>query len=302
VFDVISFGSAIVDLLLKSPAFKIKETAGRRFICQPYGEKVEAKEMVISSGGAGTNAAVSFARLGLRSAVVARLGRDFFGRLIVNELESEGVTTDLLAQKDEETDVSVILIGPDGDRTVLVYRGPTRLEEEDFDWGRLDSQWFYLSSLEGNLDLAEKLIVFSQRKAIRVAWNPGRRELEERGRVLNLAGQVEVFNLNRKEMEELVGLKFEDQGFWSKVAEIGAKVVLVTDGRNGAYLFQRKKPLFKPAPKVEPVDETGAGDAFGSGFVAGLINNLSLDQSFELAMRNAASVVQQIGAKKGLGR
>jgi len=287
---------------LKSPLFEVKEINGKKLICQPYGEKVEVTEKLVCPGGAGTNSAVSFSRLGLHSAIVARLGKDFFGRLIVDELEKEKVATNLLAQKDQETDSSVILIGPDGDRTILVYRGTTRLEEKDVDWDKLDAGWFYLSSLEGNLDLVEKLITFSKEKAIKVAWNPGKRELDHKAKVLQLAGQVEVFNLNREEMEALIGLKVEDQGFWQKVASIAAKIILVTDGRNGAYLFQKGEPIFKPSPKLTPVDETGAGDAFGSGFVSGLINNLSLDQSFELAMKNAAAVVQELGAEKGLGK
>ena len=302
-FDVISFGSAIVDIFLKSADFKlVKGVNGGIAICELYGAKIEIEERVICSGGGGTNTAVSFSRLGLKSAVVARLGQDLFGQLIVNELEQEGVATEFLVRREEETDTSVILIGPDGGRTILVYRGPTRLEIEDVDWSKLSSRWFYLASLEGNLDLIERLIDFAQQKKIQVAWNPGKKELDQREKVIKLASRVDLFNLNREEMEELIGEKLEAKDFWPKVKELKTRLVIVTNGRNGAYLLSQDGLIFKPTPTSSPVDETGAGDAFGSGFVAGLIKGMDLENAFELAMRNAASVVQKIGAKAGLLR
>ncbi len=299
-FDVISFGSAIVDIFLKSADFRLVKNKGKTIICQPYGAKIELKKRVICSGGGGTNTAVSFARLGLRSAVVARLGRDLFSQLIVDELEQEGVITDFLVRKEEETDTSVVLIGPDGGRTILVYRGSTRLEIEDINWSRLSSRWFYLASLEGNLNLVERLIDFARKRKIRIAWNPGEKELRQRERIIRLANQVDLFNLNREEMEELARERLGAKNFWPKVKELGARLVIVTNGRDGAYLLSSDNLIFRPAPARSPVDETGAGDAFGSTFVAGLIRGFTLEAAFELAMVNAASVVQKIGAKAGL--
>ncbi len=288
-FDVITFGSAIVDVFLKSSHIFKRDK-----------EKINIDERVICAGGGGTNTAVSFVRLGLNCAAVVRLGDDLFGQLIVEELEQEKVNINFLVQKNEETDSSVILIGPNGKRIILIYRGPTRLEDKNINWDKLNAKWFYLASLEGNLDLAEKLISFANKKNIKVAWNPGKKELTRSSRVFQLANNVELFNLNREEMEELIGEKFRDKQFWEKVKKVGAKLTIVTDGRSGAYLLNEKKLLFKSTPKTIPIDETGAGDAFGSGFVAGLIKGMSLESAFDLAMKNGASVVQKIGAKAGL--
>jgi len=285
-FDVITFGSAIVDIFLWVEEIK--------------GEKTEVKKRVIASGGGGTNTAVSFHRLGLKSAPVSRLGEDFFSRIIVRELKKENIPLDFLVRKKEETDCSVILVGPKGKRTIFVYRGETRLEIDDIHWRKLQARWFYLTSLEGNLDLAERLILFARKNEIRIAWNPGRRELAERKRVMKLANLTTVFNLNREEMEFLLAKRVGGDDFWEKAAGIKGKFKIVTDGRNGAYLLSGPKRYFLPASKMVPVDETGAGDAFGSGFVAGLIKGMNPKGAFDLAMRNAASVVQKIGAKKGL--
>jgi len=287
-FDVITFGSAIVDIFLWVEKIK--------------GEKMEAKKRVIASGGGGTNTAVSFRRLGLKSAPVARLGGDFFSQIIIRELKKEGLSLDFLVRKKEETDSSVILIGPEGKRTIFVFRGKTRLEIDNIPWKKLQAKWFYIASLEGNLDLVEKLILFAQKNKIKVAWNPGKRELAEKKRVIKLANSATVFNLNREEMEFLLAKRIREADFWEKAAGIKSEFKIVTDGRDGAYLLRGKKRHFLPTSKVTPIDETGAGDAFGSGFVTGLVKGMKPKVAFDLAMHNAASVVQKIGAKKGLLR
>lgn len=302
-FDVISFGSAIVDIFLQSDSFKLfSSDQEKKLVFENYGEKIEINKRTICSGGGGTNTAVSFARQGLDAALVARFGNDAFGQIIVDELNKEGLNTSLLVQKSEQTDNSIILIGPDGGRTILVCRGQTRLEKQNINWDQLRAKWFYISSLEGNLDLAEELINFALENEIRVSWNPGSKELKSKTKVKKLAEKVEVFNLNRQEMQSLVGQNLDDTSFWQLVRNLGVPLTIVTDGRRGAYLLHDQGLHFLPTPKTDPVDETGAGDAFGSGFIAGLIKGRDEKSAFGLAMKNGSSVVQHIGAKEGLLR
>ncbi len=300
--DIVCFGSAIVDIFLQSDSFKLIEKDETTFVCKKYGEKIEVSQRVICTGGGGTNTAVSFSRQGLKAGLACRFGSDLFGQFIVNQLQREGVQSDFLVQKEEETDTSVILVGPDGGRTILVCRGDTRLEEKNIDWDKLKAKRFYITSLEGNIHLAEKIIEFGHQKAIKVSWNPGKKELQNKQKVKQLAAKVEIFNLNRTEMEELIETNIDDQSFWHQVANLNVPLTIVTNGRLGAYLLDKNEMHFMPADEVDPVDETGAGDAFGSGFVAGLIKGMDKKQAFGFAIKNAASVVQYFGAKKGLLR
>ncbi len=291
-YDVITFGSAIVDIFLQLEDLNLVSAVKE--------EKIEVDKRTICTGGGGTNSAVSFVRQGLNCAVVGRFGDDSFGEYIVKDLEKESISTDYVVQKSEQTDISVILLGTSAGRKILISRGKTRLEISNINWKKLDSKWFYITSLEGNLDLAEKLIGFAVDKNIKVSWNPGKRELENKKKIKSLAEKVEVFNLNRQEMQNLVDLNLEDTSFWQEVNKLGANLTLVTDGKEGAYLHDRKKEYFLPAPKTEVIDATGAGDAFGSGFVAGLIKGMDKKSAFGLAMKNGSSAVQYVGAKKGL--
>jgi len=302
-FEVISFGSAILDVLLKSPDFQIAKTKKaftQSSLIIPYGVKSEVSDLVFSSGGGGTNTAVGLARLGLKTALVARCGWDFAGKIIRQEIKKEKVFDEFLVQlEDEKTDYSTILIGPDGNRTILVWRGGTRLEADIIDFKKLNSFWFYIASLEGNLDLLERLIDFAQKNHIKVAVNPGKREIKEKEKLIPLLQKVEVLLINQEEAKLLGDL-----------SSLTKTMVAVTSGEKGVLLKVpgkgqpacRQGRLKMAGFKVKMVDQTGAGDGFGCGFIGGLAKGLEIEKALKLGVANGASVVTKIGAKEGLIR
>jgi len=317
-FDIISFGSAVLDVFLTSPDIKVIKS-GEFFtgkaIAVPYGAKSEVDRLVICSGGGGTNTAAGFSRLGLKAAVVARCGWDFAGKIIRQEIKKEGVDDRFLVQVEgEQTDHSTILVAPDGGRTILVYRGGTRLEKAVINWKEINAFWFYVASLEGNLDLLEELADFAKKNQIKIAVNPGRKELEQKKRLLEIAQKLDVLILNREEAAKLLDLTIADEKVFEKICLVLPKAtVVVTDGANGlsaclpseasAKLGAPKKGrLVIDGFKVKMVDATGAGDGFSAGFIGGLAKSWPLEKSLKLGVSNGASVVTQIGAKTGLIR
>lgn len=303
-FDVICFGSATLDVFIKSPSLRIiksDEFFTGQGIAAPYEAKCEVERLVITSGGGGTNTAVGFSRLGLKSAVVARCGWDFAGKMVRKEIKKEGVDDSLLVQlEEEETDYSTVLIGPDGGRTIFVYRGKTRLDESVIDFKKLKSKWFYCSSLEGNILLLRKLVEFAKEKGVKIAVNPGGKEIEKK-ELLPIIKKVDVLIVNREEAAKLVGVSVFDPKLFRKTALVSEGIVCVTQGAEGVYLFDQKDNLLvSDGFKVEMVDATGAGDGFGCGVVAGLIKGWSLEDSLKLGVANGASAVMEIGAKAGL--
>ncbi len=304
-YDVISFGSAVLDVFLKAPDLRIiesKEVFTDRALILPYGIKSEVDELHICSGGGGTNTAVGFARLGLKTAIVARCGWDFAGKLIRQEIKKEKVFDELLVQLEgERTDYSTILIGPDGNRTILVYRGGTGLEKSVVDFQKLNSFWFYITSLEGNLDLLKTLVGLAKKNHIKVALNPGRREIKQKKELLEIVKEIEFFIVNEKEAALLTDLSSRMEVLKNLIAHLPRTNLVVTRGTNGVYLHQSGgKKIEKPALKVKMVDQTGAGDAFGSGFIGGLASGFSIERALDLGIANGASVVGEIGAKEGL--
>lgn len=301
-FDVITFGSATLDVFLRSPGLEVEMGGDGKDICVRYGAKLEVNEIYFESGGGGTNSAVTFARQGLKTACVVQIGDDFAGSKVSADLAKEGVSLDLIdIQKGTYTDYSTVLWAPDGGRTILVYRGPTKLEIANVAWDKLETEWFYVSSLEGNLEIMEKLTGLGKK----IAWNPGGRELKQKEAILKLLPQVTQFNVNKEEMEQLLadGRPMEIKELLKLAQSLPCQWIVITDDRRGAYLWDRENSVWWHSGIYEKslrVETTGAGDSFGSGLVTGLIKQLPLQEALHLAAANSSSVVAQVGAKKGI--
>lgn len=303
-FDVISLGTATLDVFLKSTGLDIETQNGEKDICVSYGAKIEVNEIFFESGGGGTNSAVTFARQGLKVASIVQVGDDFAGEKIIADLKKEGIETSFInIQEKSYTDYSTILWAKDGGRTILVYRGKTRLESIHVPWGDLETKWFYLSSLEGNLEIVKEII--SHFPSVKIAWNPGSRELNQKNELISLLPEITQFNVNKEEMEELInnGKSTETKELLKMVQKLPCQYIVITDDKRGAYIWDRKKSvwlhtgIYKNAPRLET---TGAGDSFGSGLVTGFIKGKGLDDSLYLASANATGVIGQVGAKKGI--
>lgn len=297
-FDCITIGAGTVDIFVKSTAFVVDQDC----LSLPYSSKNEINESLICSGGGATNAAVSFSRLGLKSACLSLIADDPLSSYIIQDLSKNKVDNSLIVlDKHQYSDYSVILVGPDGGRTILTNRGKTRLEEKHFHWSRLTkTKWFYITSLEGNLDLLEKIIGFAYDHNIKISLNPGNRELLKLKSLKPLLRFVDFLLLNKTEAQQLITSDYHDPKFWQKLKLLGSKIVAVTKGRQGAHVLSPQGDYFSPIINIHPVDETGAGDAFGSTFVASLIHGHNLSESLYWAIKNSASVVSTLGAKPSL--
>ena len=303
-YDVITFGSAILDVFVTSPDFRLVKSARSitgQLLAVPYGTKAEVTDLQFASGGGATNTAVAFSRLGLKTALAARLGWDFAGKFIRDELKKEKVSLDFLAQfEGESSDWSIIMLGPDGGRTALVWRGPTRLEKSLLNFRQINSSWFYISSLEGNMSLLEELVIFAGEHKIKVALNPGKREFEDKTALLKIANKVEVFIVNKEEARQLCNYCDGDDALRQLTDKIHCPLLVITNGEQGIEGKGQMGNFKLPALKVKMINQLGAGDAFGAALVAGLISGVGEKTALKWGIANGASVVGKIGAKTGL--
>lgn len=305
-FDVITIGSATLDIFVKSPSFKVlpsSESETGVVLCEAYGAKIEVDEMQILSGGGATNAAVSFQRKGLRTAVIAEMGKDIAAEAVLRDLHDGSVDTRYMVQEpSERTAMSVVLVAPEGGRSIVTYRGASKmLEVRDIDWSSMETRWMYISSLGGHIELLEKIVLFGQEKGIKIAVNPGGGELAKGEKLRNLIGQLEVLVLNAEEACALTGMTIDKQEeAFEEVRKMGARYIVITKGQQGSYVYEEGKRWQSEALGKKAVETTGAGDAYGSGFVAGLALGWDVLKAIQLAGVNAASVVMHVGAKKGL--
>lgn len=304
-FDVVTFGSAFVDVYLQSPDFKMIKTGSSPTgvaLCEVYGGKIAIEKQVITTGGGATNSAVGFERLGLQTAAVCCVGKDDWGLFVRKELKKEGVSLLYVQQADVPTSYSTMLVSKEGGRSALIYRkASSKLSWHKVDWRKLDPAWFYVSSLGGDLTLLTKIVREAQAKGIKIALNPGSKEIQAEGKLRAFLPQVEVLLLNRQEAARLTRHEFKNmEAIVKDVMKLGVKAVAITEGRKGATVVKEGRVVKLAAYKNKVVEETGAGDAFGTGLVAGLIKGYSMNKALKLGLANGASVVEHFGPKKGL--
>lgn len=306
-YDVITIGSATRDLFIQSPAFEIHEKDHSEVsieACFPLGSKIELDDIVLTTGGGATNAAVTFARLGHKAACICAVGDDDPGKEAAAALKEERVDVSLaqvVARK--KTAFSVIALAGSGERTVLVYRGASEaLDVGKLRWPRLKTRWFYISSLGGNVAVVKKVLAHAAKTGARVAWNPGAKELKLGLHALSpLIRKVDVFNLNKEEAAHLVNTDPENfRHILKSLRDLPKRALVVTDGLKGAFAADRASTLHCGVIDVPRVNVTGAGDAFGSGLVAGLLKKDDLRYALAVGTWNATGVVQKMGAKTGI--
>lgn len=303
-YDIISIGAATKDVFLISKDFKlIKSNKFSTGVgeCFAYGAKLELGDVYFDIGGGATNSAFTYTNLGLKTGVCSRVGKDIYGLEIMHLLADKGIGLNLATDRKHKTAYSTVLVMPNGDRTILVYRGASaNFSDQDINWNKLKTKWVYLSSVAGSTSLLGHLFGYSKTNRVKVSWNPGSDELRlGKVHLERYLKEAYVFNVNREEAAVLTGKK-EIKDMFKLINRLSPGYNIITDGAKGAYLSDGILTYHAKALVTQVKNTTGAGDAFGSGFVAGLILKNDWDYALRLAMLNANGVLQKMGAKAGL--
>lgn len=298
-------GAAVVDVLLKSKSLRVMKShqvEGGLALCEVLGGKIEAEDGVLESGGGATNVAVGLHRLGEAVRMISRIGDDELGGVLVGQLEKEAVDMTYLQRAKGKTGISAVLVASDGSRSIVTYRGESgEIERDEIDWnGIRGADWIQISSLGGDLDLLDDLIAFSLEHGIRVGLNPGKKELAQKERLRKILPKLDLFIVNRMEAADFWGSGFDDEELMKKFVNAGVRTMMITDGKRGASMYRGGRQIKMEAYPDKSVDDTGAGDAFVSGVVAGILQGKKTEEILKMGLANGGSVVAKLGAKKGL--
>ena len=301
-YDVITVGSATVDVFAKthfSELIKIIDPKGETdLIAFPSGSKILVDDLEFTIGGGGTNTAVALSRLGHKVGFLGKLGEGTNSDFIHKHLMKERIDL-LCAHGKGNAGYSVILDSLDHDRAILAYKGINdELGIKDVPFKKLKTKWFYFSAMMGeSFHTLEKVAEFAQKNKIKTAFNPSAYLAEKGSRYLrNILSKTELLILNKDEAELLVG-KGSFDSLLVKLKGLGPKIVVITDGKNKLYAIDGLHIYSAFPPPVKIVDSTGAGDAFASSFLCGLLKNKDTEFAIKLGIINAQSVVSHYGAK-----
>lgn len=305
-YDFIAIGDIVTDAFVRLKEATVSSDASgeRRKLSMAFGDKIPYEFVeVVKAVGNSPNAAVSAARLGLKTAMVTDVGDDHHGSECLATLKKNGVAVEhVRAHRNMETNYHYVLWYED-DRTILVKHQEYTYSFPDIGTPR----WVYVSSLAQNsLSYHEEIVKYLEaHPEIKVAFQPGTFQMKlGTEKLKGLYKRTEAFFCNVEEAKRILGI-IEDMPvaeLMKRLAALGPKIVVVTDGPKGAFCFDGNESWFMPPYPDEkpPYERTGAGDAFASTFTAALALGLPVTEALRWGPINSSSVVQFIGAQRGL--
>jgi ribokinase len=311
--------------------------ADNSFLLLEEGRKTEALEISTHVGGGAVNAAVAMARLGLDVGALVKLGKDARAETVLGHLMHEGVST-RWAMRDGRatTGASVLISSHDRNAAIFTFRGAnTLLEESDLRNEAFATDVVYVSSLSNeSADAFPAIIERAKAQGALVATNPGVRQLSSRGSAFQeTLKQIDILAVNRSEADVLVpglvtrfgegvrglatkageqlprlatrgfigvGHEMGVVDFFAGLRKLGPRYVVVTDGREGAFLGSPEAIMYCPVLETKVAGTAGAGDAFNATFTACMALGRPAEEALRAAAINSASVVNHVDTQTGL--
>ncbi|MFT7087991.1 MAG: sugar/nucleoside kinase (ribokinase family) [Rickettsiales bacterium] len=314
-YNIVGIGNAIVDTICvveDSLLTKYNLTKGGMFLIDEANatnlETLKYEE--IKSGGSVSNSIATMAMLGSKTALIGKIGQDRFGDIFEEDLKKIGCDFSCKNKtKTGSTATSYVLVTPDGERTMCTYLGQaSKINDEVDDKIIQNSEILYL---EGYL-WDEPETILALRRAISIATKSKTKIAfslsdafcvdRHREEFLNIFNHLDFLFANESEIEFLIGKDFSKNNYQKVKDEIAARnpnlVVAMTRSSKGAIVFNQGNVQIVPTIECKKVvDATGAGDSFAAGFLHGINNDFSTEDSALLGNILAGGVISQIGAR-----
>jgi sugar/nucleoside kinase (ribokinase family) len=296
--DVICIGGAVVDIPLQPVDKDIFD-----------GVSYPLERIAITTGGDALNEAIIISRLGYRSTLMTKVGKDMMGNYIIQECLKNNVDVSCIVVADQiDTTISIALIRPDGERTFVTNRngssGRTNIGDVDFSRFK-DAKIISLASIFNNplFDNEALVRIFSAAKSAGLIVCADIKPSKD-GKGFNDIRQalslVDYFFPNYSEAAELTG-KNDLEEISEILIDAGVKYVVIKTGKDGCYIRSRTECHSVSAySKANRVDTTGAGDNFAAGFIVAILDGLSLVECGKFANGVASVSIQTVGATTGV--
>ena len=305
--DFLAIGDTVVDdfILLKDAKVHCDIDTDACTISMRWGDKIPFVSSTIVAGvGNSANAAVSAARLGLNAALMATIGDDRDGDAIMEHFAEEGLSTELLTRAAGKSTNHHYVLSYESERTILVKPEPY---DYVFPMDLPAAKTVYLSSLgeAGEKYYADMAEYLNRHPDIFFTFQPGTFQMNMGAEALaSIYRRANLLVVNKEEAERILKLPAgqEIASLLEAARALGPKFVVITDGREGAYAYDGEQKLRVPMYPDDraPFERTGAGDAFASTVTAALTLGKPLAEALLWGPVNSMSVVQDVGAQKGL--
>lgn len=264
------------------------------------------KEDNLCCGGSIANSLYIATKLGCKGHHIGVIGTDLIGEKTIQDYSNNNIGQSFNESKvNGDSGCCIVLITPDGERTMLTYLGvSSSFNSIDFIYPLIDqSERFfiegYLLSDDSSYELIlNNLIPYAKKMNIPILFslsNAGLVGFFKSRFLAVLEKNIDIIFCNKSEAEAISDKNTpeEFQSFFNQYT----KEVIITDGNNGAFAIEKEKITYFPTEPIIPIDSTGAGDAFAGAYISGMINDQSKETIGLLANKTAKIVVSQMGAR-----
>ncbi len=299
-FDLVSVGDCTIDTLLQVHDAEVNCTLhhDRCVICFNYADKLPVDKIHRKVAGNAANNAVGASRLGLKSAIYTIIGNDGTGDQIKDVFKKEKVSLEYLIHDSKQETNSSVVINYKGERTILVYHASRVYNLSS----HINAKWMYYTSVgPEHKKLNQQVISLVKKKKIKLGYNPGTYQLRAGAKYVKEVMKVaEVLFVNKEEATRIVGPQFDIRHYLMALHKIGTKIVVITDGRNGSFVFDGEKFWQMGILNTPVVERTGAGDSFATAFIAALFHKKNIHPAMRWGTCNSSSVIMKYGPQDGL--
>lgn len=288
---------------LQKGTMQLADEAAQHYLSNALYEQTQAKGQ--ASGGSAANTTVAFAALGGQAFYACRVGNDPLGRFYLNDLADAKVATSTLSMSDGETGTCMVMITPDGERTMHTYLGITaELSKDQVDLDILPKARFlyiegYLATSPSAREAVREARKVAHANDIKTALSlsdPAMVQYAREGLEDLLASGVDILFCNQQEALMYTQTTNLEEALAALIKL--SPLVIITRGSDGAIIAKDHDEIIQvDAIQVDAVDSNGAGDAFAGAFLYGLSKQYDLAQAGKLAAQVAGNVVAQFGPR-----
>ncbi len=301
-YDIVSIGDTTIDSFIELEEASVHCNVDHSDcqLCMSYANKIPYKNLTVLPAGNSTNNAVGSARLGMKNAFISSVGNDEEGKAIIRELKAEGIDTSMIkVNNGVRTNAHFVLVYQ-GERTILIKHNKFQYHLPNY----LNTKWIYFSSMaQGTEHFHTQFGKFlKSNPKIRVSFNPGTFQMRMGTKKLkDIYDRTEILFLNREEAQLVTKIDSRDiKKLAGGMHKLGAKIAVITDGREGSYVSDGKQIWFMDHYNGPRIEATGAGDAFGTAFTAAIHFGKSVQEAIQWGTINGGNVVLHVGPHAGL--
>lgn len=296
-------GSAAVEVYAVSRHLKPEMHERRELIVLSNENTVWLDNSIADVGGGGLIAAITMARQKLQPQLVAKLGADLFGRLILDTCDEEAISTKHIVKDNKHhTDTTVHLTMTGKAQTLLQFAG-SHIALAAKQLSLPAANQLYIATLPGDLKQLKSLIDWSKKHSAAVAIHPNNVDTLNSSKLIGLLEQCDQVFINRDELNMLLGGYYEPIEALAYAYRHGLGNLVLYDGLEGNYVLQGGLITASAAyKKAKPLESTGAEDVFCAAYLAAQMAGETVARCLSLATAQAVASMAVVGVRGGIMR